>query len=217
MLGPSVEGIGHSGLYSPATPVHSTPSLPGSDALDSCGLFVLAALTWLPGLASADTFYADLDRDGRPDIITIQVIPTPGLARLVVRVRTPRCCFRPGGPSRMWRRRMSTATVASISSRPTRRRGCTSGTARRAAGSVRPVRATCRATPACRATGPLTNAARRCPWRRRSTRVRLRRSTRRIRHVLRHSTPRASRSRPSHLSITSLNARPPQPRGPPLG
>jgi hypothetical protein len=42
-------------------------------------LFVLAALVWLPARASAETFYADLDRDGRSDIITIQTVPTPGL------------------------------------------------------------------------------------------------------------------------------------------
>src|SRR5437773_1913249 len=43
------------------------------------GLFVIAALAWLPGRASAETIYADLDRDGRSDIITIQTVPTPGL------------------------------------------------------------------------------------------------------------------------------------------
>jgi hypothetical protein len=42
-------------------------------------LFVLAATAWLPGRASAETFYADLDRDGRSDIVTIQTVPTPAL------------------------------------------------------------------------------------------------------------------------------------------
>ena len=42
-------------------------------------LFVAGALTWLPNIAAADTFYADLDRDGVRDVITIQTVPVPGL------------------------------------------------------------------------------------------------------------------------------------------
>jgi len=43
------------------------------------GLLVAAALLWLPARAAANTVYADLDKDGRPDIITIVTVPKPGL------------------------------------------------------------------------------------------------------------------------------------------
>ncbi len=75
-----VERAGYSGLYSPATPVPSIrPLTARSTRWILSGLFVLAALASLPGRALAETFYADLDRDGQRDIITIQVVPVPAL------------------------------------------------------------------------------------------------------------------------------------------